>query len=88
MDTQLQEQVKRLRQKALILESLKYGRPSLFLSPSDAAAVSVEAIYDEAAKGLDALKQYDDRFEYYLQNLFHPSSVSLQRELNTVAVSL
>jgi hypothetical protein len=29
------------------------------------------------------LEQYDSRFSYYLENIFHPSNVSLQRELKT-----
>ena len=85
--SQLQKQVERLREKSLVVKPLSQGRPSLFLSPKDAAAVNIEAIYDAAIEGVRVLRQYDERFEHYLSNLLHMSSISIQRELKNEEVS-
>lgn len=62
------------------------GRPSLFLTPAEAAAVDVSTVHEAAVRGLQDLAQYDDAFRPFEDNLLHPSSVSLQRELKTAEV--
>jgi|LauGreStaDraftv2_3_1035109.scaffolds.fasta_scaffold309643_1 hypothetical protein len=84
MSTELQQQLARIRESTLqASSSLHQGRPSLFLTPKEASLVDISTIYDAAISGLSVLEQYDSRFSYYLENIFHPSNVSLQRELKT-----
>eukprot|EP01036_Dinobryon_divergens_P058723 gene58723-78345_t len=84
MSTELQRQVNRLRTEVIQSAPIHQGRASLFLSPSEAAGVDIETIYDAATNGLRTLQQYDERFSKFFDNLLHPSSQSLQRELKTV----
>ena len=83
MSTELQKQVSALRDRSLNSESLNKGKLSLFLSSKEAAGVDVEDIYEVACQSIDILIQYDSRFEFYKENLLHPSSTRLQRELKT-----
>ena len=86
MMTELQKQVDRLRTTNAFVGSVatEYQRfGSLFLSPKEAAGVDIEVVYEAAMTGLMELRQYDDRFGHYLNNLMHSSSTSFQRELKT-----
>lgn len=85
MSSELQRQVSSIRKQHLAVVPLQQGRPSLFLTASEAAAVDVSTIYEAALSALVTLQQYDGRFEPYHQSLLHPSSVDLQRETKTVA---
>lgn len=85
MSSELQRQVSTIRKQHLAVVPLQQGRPSLFLTASEAAAVDVSTIYEAACSGLITLQQYDGRFEPYHQSLLHPSSVDLQREMKTSA---
>ena len=90
MSTELQKQVARLHAGNQFIGAVSgdlHRFASIFLSTKDAAAVDVETVYDAAVSGLLELRQYDERFEYYLENLLHPSSIALQRELKTSEVS-
>ena len=89
MASELAQQLSRLRTEnayvgAVAGESRRF--PSLFLGPKEAAGVDTEAVYDAAVSGLNELRQYDDRFNVYLDSILHPSTVSLQRELKTLEV--
>lgn len=83
MSSELQRQVSSIRKQHLSTASLHQGRPSLFLTASEAAGVDVSTILDAASSGLSTLQQYDNRFEIFQSTLLHPSSVDLQRELKT-----
>ena len=83
----LQQQVQRHREKHILATPIHKGRPSLFLSPKEAAAVDVAIILDNAVKGLRDLTQYDPRFHPYLNTLFADTSKDIQRELKTEAVN-
>ena len=83
MSSELQSQIASIRKQHIQAAPLHQGRPSLFLSPQEAAAVDVRTVYDAAVSGLSSLRQYDARFEVYFDNLLHPSSVDVQRELKT-----
>lgn len=90
MSTELQKQVASLHSGNKFIGSVSGDRhrfASIFLSTKDAAAVDVETIYEAAVSGLLELRQYDDRFGHYLENLMHPSSTSLQRELKSSEVA-
>jgi hypothetical protein len=91
MASELQQQVARLRSNNAFIGSVSselHRFSSLFLSAKDAAGVDIEVVYEAAVSGLLELRQYDSRFGHYLENLLHPSSTSLQRELKTADVSL
>jgi len=86
MATELQQQLARIRESTLqASSSLHQGRPSLFLAPQEAALIDISTIHDGAISGISVLEQYDSRFSYYLENVFHPSTASLQRELKTTS---
>ncbi len=84
--TELQRQTSLLRSKGLQSASLSDGRPSLFLSPSEAAAVDVGTIFAAAIQGLNTLSQYDRRLDVFRETLLDQSSVEVQRELKTKEV--
>lgn len=86
MSTELQQQVSALRKKHIQAVPLHKGRPSIFLTPSEAAAVDVKDIYDAAIEGLSTLCQYEGNLRPFFDSLLHPSSVDLQRELKTPEV--
>lgn len=87
MTTELQRQVAQLQSRNIQHQSLQHGRPSIFLTAKEAAAVDVSTVYEAAVTGLKVLIQYDDRFEKFLTGILHTSSVDLQRELKTREVS-
>lgn len=86
MATELQQQAARLREKnAVVSMQANENRRfvSLFMGPKEAAGVDMETIHAAAVSGLLELRQYDVRFESYVDSLLHPSSIALQRELKT-----
>jgi U3 small nucleolar RNA-associated protein 10 len=83
MSSELQRQVASIKKTQLEAVSLQQGRPSLFLTASEAAAVDVSAIHEAAYSAITTLQQYDGRFEEFLDSLLHPSTIDLQRELKT-----
>ncbi len=83
MSSELQSQINVIRKQHIQAAPLHQGRASLFLSPQEAAAVDVRTIYDAAVSGLSTLRQYDGRFESFLEGLLHPSSIDTQREMKT-----
>jgi U3 small nucleolar RNA-associated protein 10 len=85
MSSELQRQVQSIRKQHLAVVPLHQGRPSLFLTAAEAAAVDVSTIHEAAETGLATLQQYDARFEPYHDTLLHASSVDLQRETKTAA---
>lgn len=88
MTTELQRQVSSIRKQYLDVQPLSHGRPSLFLTSSEAAAVDVSTIYEAASSAISTLQQYDERFGLFMDGLLHPSSINLQRELKTSEVAL
>jgi len=89
MTTELQQQLAVHRKKHGINDSSKLGRksqPSLFLTPSEAAAIDISVVYETSCEGLRTLAQYDERFEEFHETLLHPTSVDLQRDLKTLQV--
>lgn len=85
MASELQRGVQRHREQFLVSAPIHKGRPSLFLSPKDAAAVDIADIYDTAVKGLRVLAQYESRFQPYFRTLLKESSKDVQRELKTTS---
>lgn len=83
MASELQRQFNQIKAKQISNEPIHKGRPSLFLSPKDAAGVDTEEVFDAAFQGLVTLQQYDSRFASFGESLLHSSSVHLQRELKT-----
>eukprot|EP01040_Poterioochromonas_malhamensis_P003538 gene3538-3779_t len=83
MTTELQRQVAQLQSRNIQHQSLQHGRPSIFLTAKEAAAVDVSTVYEAAVTGLKVLIQYDNRFEKFLTGILHTSSVDIQRELKT-----
>ena len=62
--TELQKQVTLIRKSHAAISSgvlLSDGKPSIFLTPSEAAGIDVQTVYEAATTGLDTLSQYDDR---------------------------
>lgn len=88
MSTELQRQVATLKKVQVQSQSLKDGRASIFLTAKEAAGVDVSTVHEAAVTGLRVLSQYDHRFEDFLHNLLHPSSIEVQRELKTKEVSI
>lgn len=84
--SELSQQISRIRsQNLLSVAPLKQGRPSLFLSPKEAAGIDIDQVYDAAINGLKTLNQYDGRLSAFQDGLLHPSSMSVQRELKTLS---
>ncbi len=81
--SELQAQVAKQREKHLYAKPGFKGRASLFVTDSEAAGIDTEAVYEACVGGISTLSQYDARFQGYLGNLLHTSSVSYQRELKT-----
>jgi hypothetical protein len=88
MATELQKQLNLVKQHQVRVQSLRDGRPSIFLSAKEAAGVDTNTVYEAAITGLQVLIQYDARFEPFLNGILHVSSIGLQRELKTKEVSL
>ena len=88
MATDLKKQLAKLRESHLPTAALTSGRPSLFLTAREAAAVDISTIYDAAIQSLATLMQYDQRLESFQETLLHPSSVNVQRELKTKEVKI
>jgi hypothetical protein len=94
----LKDQVNKLREQNVQAQPLSWGRASLFSTPNlqanrqavskEAAAISVDEIYDAAANGLRELQQYDNRFGKFFETLLSPSSISSQRELMNKEVTI
>ncbi len=84
MSTELQRQIVQLHSQRINAQPIHKGRPSLFLTPKEAAAVDVEEVFDAGFRGIVTLQQQDDRFASFTESLFHPSSVKVQRELQSV----
>eukprot|EP01036_Dinobryon_divergens_P025487 gene25488-34039_t len=85
-NSELQQQIAAHRVKHSIIGTSKSDprhQPSIFLSPTEAAAVDIGSVYEAAVEGLQTLAQYDFRFEYFMSNIFHATSVELQRDLKT-----
>ena len=84
--TELSQQINRIRsQNLLSVAPVSQGRPSLFLSAKDAAAVDIDTVYDAALNGLKTLNQYDGRLSAFQDGILQPSSMTVQRELKTAA---
>ena len=81
--TSLSRQLAGVRESVVSAKASYQGRASLFLSSSDAAGLDFEVVLEAAVNGLSALRQYDERFGDYMDTLFYPNSVSVQRELKT-----
>lgn len=86
MTTELSKQLAQHRAKYVIPGGVHEGRPSLFLSPSEAAATEVSEILEAAQKHMSILAQYDARIGLFSDSLFHNSTVGLQRETKTEEV--
>lgn len=79
--SELQQQVSRFREENLVIASVYSNTPSLFLNKKDAGSVDMETVFDAGLAGLQALSQYDGRFALYMENIFHSSSQTVQRDL-------
>lgn len=90
-NSELQQQIAAHRVKHSIIGTSKSDprhQPSIFLSPTEAAAVDIGSVYAAAVEGLQTLAQYDLRFEYFMSTIFHATSVELQRDLKTPQVQI
>lgn len=79
--SELQQQLSRFRVENLVDAPVYASTPSLFLNKKDAGSVDMETVFDAGLAGLQALSQYDSRFEFFMENIFHPSSQTVQRDL-------
>jgi U3 small nucleolar RNA-associated protein 10 len=79
--SELQQQVSRFREENLVDAPVYSSTPSLFLNKKDAGNVDMETVFDAGLAGLQALSQYDKRFDIFKENIFHSSSQSVQRDL-------
>lgn len=88
MPTELERQLNAAKQQHSGINnvSLKDGVPSLFFSKKEAGKIDINQVYEAAMEGLNALAQYDSRFDQYRESILHPSSIDLQRELKTKEV--
>ncbi len=86
MASELKKQVALLQKLKVQPETVLSGKASLFLSKKEAGNVDTTTVLEAALTGIKALCQYDDRFSWCLDTLFHPSSVDFQRELKTKEV--
>lgn len=85
--SELSRQVESLRAQSLVSTNVYNAVPSLFLSKKEAGSVDIDKVLDSAVESLSTLSQYDRRFPFFLENLFHPSSQHVQRELHTPEVA-
>ena len=83
MSTELQKQLNQLKKTQLQIEPIQKGRPSLFLTPKEAAGIDIDSIFEVALTALNTLEQYDSRFSDFKENILHASSTETRRELNT-----
>ena len=79
--SELQQQISRFREENLVDAPVYASTPSLFLNKKDAGSVDMETVFDAGLCGLQALSQYDGRFSSFMENIFHPSSQTVQRDL-------
>ena len=86
MATELQRQVERHRETHFAAFPTTASTPSLFFTSKEAGLIDISAVHEAAVHGLQTLRQYDSRFEVYLDTLLHSSSLSLQRQLQTAEV--
>ena len=86
MSTELQRQIESVKKQQIKTATLSHGRASIFLSAKEAAAVDTQVVFEAALKAVETLAQYDNRFEGFMDDLLHPSSVNIQRELKTADV--
>lgn len=86
MATELQRQVERHRETHFAAFPTTASTPSLFFTSKEAGLIDISAVHEAAVHGLQSLRQYDSRFELYLDTLLHSSSLSLQRQLQTAEV--
>lgn len=86
MASELSLQISKLRNQNLQSSGpIAKGRPSLFLSSSEAAGVDIEQIFDAAINGFMILTQYDPSLLTFVDGIMHHSSVTLQRESKNAA---
>lgn len=86
MSTELQRQVSAIKKQHIQSQSLKDGKPSIFLTAKEAAGVDVSTVLEAALTGIRVLSQYDKRFDEFLNDILHESSIEIQRELKTKEV--
>lgn len=86
MATELQRQVERHRETHFAAFPTTASTPSLFFTSKEAGLIDISAVHEAAVHGLHALRQYDSRFEAFLDTLLHSSSLTLQRQLQTAEV--
>lgn len=86
MATELQRQVERHRETHFAAFPTTASTPSLFFTSKEAGLIDISAVHEAAVHGLQALRQYDSRFEAFLDTLLHSSSLTLQRQLQTAEV--
>ena len=84
--SELSRQVESLKTQSLASVNIYNETPSLFLSKKEAGNVDIDDVLEAAVAGVNTLAQYDRRFPLFLENLFHPSSQYVQRELHTPEV--
>lgn len=83
MATELQQQISKIKEGNVFLKPSHLSKPSLFLTEKEAAGIDTEIVYDACIKALTTLSQYDSRFDSYLEDILHSSSINFQRELKT-----
>jgi DNA-directed RNA polymerase specialized sigma54-like protein len=81
--SELERQLESHRNQTFQTTSINYFVPSLFLTSKEAGLIDIDIVYEAAIEGIQFLNQYDQRFHSFLNNILHPSSKTLQRELQT-----
>ena len=87
--SELEKQLNTLRVKNSITSSSLYSNtPSLFFNSKEAGSIDINEIFSSALNSLEILIQYDNRFNQFIENILHTSSINLQRELQTIQVRI
>jgi hypothetical protein len=84
--SELQRQLESHRNQTLQHTSIYSNVPSLFFTTKEAGLIEIDVVYEAAMEGIQFLNQYDSRFNAFLENILHPSSKNLQRELQNEEV--
>lgn len=85
--SELSLQVQSLKEQTLVAANIYNGTPSIFFNKSEAGHIDIDEVLEGAVSAINTLAQYDRRFPLFLENLFHPSSQYVQRELHTPEVT-
>ncbi|XP_056631660.1 HEAT repeat-containing protein 1 homolog [Diorhabda sublineata] len=87
MATSLADQLQRLKvpETSVLIRDNK--RPSLLFNPKEAATLSKETVYQIGLEGLEELIQKNEVFSQFKHTLFHETSKSFERSVQTAEIN-